>query len=199
MLSREPSNYWFLNNTIAETFSYYKDVFTEEELDKIITLSDSFPSEEAYIVGEESKNEVDKTTRQTEIKWFKVTPDAEWLYRKLTDIINDANDRYFGFELLYMESLQYSVYKKGDFYKEHVDMMYSSVGVPRKLSFSLQLTDETKYEGGDLIIKTGDNAPAPRSKGTITLFPSYILHEVTPVTKGTRKALVGWVSGPPFR
>jgi len=30
-------------------------------------------------------------------------------------------------------------------------------------------------------------------------FPSYTLHEVTPVTKGTRYTLVGWVHGPAFK
>jgi PKHD-type hydroxylase len=33
----------------------------------------------------------------------------------------------------------------------------------------------------------------------ITLFPSWSLHRVTPVTKGTRYSLVAWVSGPRFR
>jgi PKHD-type hydroxylase len=33
----------------------------------------------------------------------------------------------------------------------------------------------------------------------MTLFPSFVLHRVTPVTKGTRYSLVAWVSGPPFK
>ncbi|MFT5169261.1 MAG: PKHD-type hydroxylase [Saprospiraceae bacterium] len=31
------------------------------------------------------------------------------------------------------------------------------------------------------------------------LFPSFIIHRVTPITKGTRQSIVGWVSGPPYR
>ena len=38
-----------------------------------------------------------------------------------------------------------------------------------------------------------------RKKGTIIFFPSYTLHEVTKVTKGTRRALVGWATGPAFK
>ena len=34
---------------------------------------------------------------------------------------------------------------------------------------------------------------------TITFFPSYTLHDVTAITKGTRKALVGWVLGPRWK
>ena len=36
----------------------------------------------------------------------------------------------------------------------------------------------------------------PRKRGCIALFDSKTLHRVMPVTKGTRKALVGWCLGP---
>lgn len=39
----------------------------------------------------------------------------------------------------------------------------------------------------------------PREKGIIIIFPSFILHRITPITKGTRKSIVGWVAGAPFR
>jgi PKHD-type hydroxylase len=70
----------------------------------------------------------------------------------------------------------------------------------RKLSFSVMLTDPEEYEGGELLLKI-DSFPItpPNKKGTVIFFPSYVLHEVTPVTKGTRKTLVGWVLGPKFR
>ena len=35
-------------------------------------------------------------------------------------------------------------------------------------------------------------------KGAMILFPSFLLHKVSPVTKGTRNSLVGWVRGPNF-
>jgi PKHD-type hydroxylase len=70
----------------------------------------------------------------------------------------------------------------------------------RKLSFSLLLSDDDAYEGGDLLIHIGEKPQhTKRKKGTIIFFPSYMLHEVTEVTKGTRQALVGWVTGPAFR
>jgi len=40
---------------------------------------------------------------------------------------------------------------------------------------------------------------APRDRGMIVAFPSYVLHRVTPCTKGTRKAVVAWTTGPQFR
>jgi len=62
------------------------------------------------------------------------------------------------------------------------------------------LTDEKEYEGGELIFyKDGEEKIAPKSKGTIIFFESDIMHEVKPVKKGTRHALVSWVQGPNLR
>ena len=34
------------------------------------------------------------------------------------------------------------------------------------------------------------------SRGEIVIFPSWMLHKVTPVTKGKRRVIVGWGKGP---
>jgi PKHD-type hydroxylase len=39
----------------------------------------------------------------------------------------------------------------------------------------------------------------PQAKGMVILFPSWVIHRVTPVTKGVRKSIVVWVTGPKFR
>ena len=71
---------------------------------------------------------------------------------------------------------------------------------PRKLSLTLQLTDPSRYQGGELQFFTGDIVrTAPRDRGMLIAFPSYMVHQVTPVTAGTRKSIVAWVSGPQFR
>jgi len=70
----------------------------------------------------------------------------------------------------------------------------------RKLCFIVQLSDSNSYEGGDVILH---NTPAQtegyRAQGSIIVFPSYWLHKVTPVTKGTRQSIVGWMHGHSFR
>ena len=40
---------------------------------------------------------------------------------------------------------------------------------------------------------------ADRRKGSAAAFPSFVLHRVTPVTKGTRHSLTIWAHGPAFR
>ncbi|MGB0178111.1 MAG: 2OG-Fe(II) oxygenase, partial [Owenweeksia sp.] len=70
----------------------------------------------------------------------------------------------------------------------------------RKLSMTVQLSDPADYEGGDLEFMINQKVvTAPRTRGTVIVFPSFILHRVTPVTKGVRHSVVGWVSGTPFR
>ena len=66
----------------------------------------------------------------------------------------------------------------------------------RKLSLTVQLSSSDAYSGGDLQIKFGKDVDIlPRSRGSVTIFPSYVLHRVEPVTRGTRFALVLWFTG----
>jgi PKHD-type hydroxylase len=73
-------------------------------------------------------------------------------------------------------------------------------GISRKLSLAIQLTDPSEYEGGNLQIMTsGEPQNMRKQRGLIAVFPSYVLHQVTPVTQGSRQSLVAWVSGPAFK
>jgi PKHD-type hydroxylase len=64
----------------------------------------------------------------------------------------------------------------------------------------VQLSDETDYDGGILQLNVGHQLlEVPKLKGSLSIFPSYLLHRVTPVVTGVRKSLVSWVSGPNLR
>lgn len=80
------------------------------------------------------------------------------------------------------------------------------VGKIRKLSVTINLTDPNTYEGGNLKFDLGNHntdkfheAEIARKQGSVVVFPSYLEHCVTPVTKGTRYSLVLWCSGRPFK
>ncbi|MFD4604352.1 2OG-Fe(II) oxygenase [Streptomyces sp. NPDC058464] len=68
----------------------------------------------------------------------------------------------------------------------------------RKLTVSIQLSDGRDYEGGDFEV-FGTPQPMPRAQGSIVVLPAFVHHQVTPVTSGTRCALVGWLAGPSLR
>lgn len=109
-----------------------------------------------------------------------------------------ANSKYFLKNLTIPEGFQYTEYDctYQGFYRKHRDTDGKALK-SRVLSASLQLTDPEEYEGGDLIIYKDDNEKiiAPKSLGSITIFTSTTLHEVTPVTSGFRSSLVVWYGG----
>ena len=112
------------------------------------------------------------------------------------------NSQFYKFELTgFGEALQLTNYDHSEqgMYGWHQD--YGSVGGPsRKLSLVLQLTDPSEYEGGNLQIMTsGEPINVHKQRGLVTVFPSYTVHQVTPVTQGSRQSLVAWITGPEFR
>jgi len=79
-------------------------------------------------------------------------------------------------------------YREGQFYKQHVD---SFPDKPRLLTISIALNDD--FEGGEWA--WFDRGVTKRFKcGDAVLFPSNFMfpHEILPVTKGTRYALITW-------
>jgi PKHD-type hydroxylase len=116
-------------------------------------------------------------------------------------VIRTLNDKVWQFDLRgFSEDFQYTVYhgSEGGHYDWHVDL--GDLAKLRKLSLSLQLTDASAYEGCELQIHDGRRVEtAPRERGTVIVFPSYVLHRVTPITRGIRKAVVVWTTGPKFR
>tara|TARA_B100001175_G_C19044032_1_gene418788 strand:+ start:22 stop:354 length:333 start_codon:yes stop_codon:yes gene_type:complete len=101
----------------------------------------------------------------------------------------------------FSEDLQYTRYNDDkSFYNWHIDSgVTKSEHPPRKLSLTLQLSEPSEYEGGDFQINSSRLSTCPKEKGLVIAFPSYCLHQVTPVTKGIRRSLVVWLCGPPLR
>ena len=126
--------------------------------------------------------------------------DINWINALLQGYIRYANFANFHYDLSDddKESAQISRYSEGQYYKWHQDFG-SNDKLTRKLSLTVQLSDEDDYEGGDLILN--DNKEESRSykvsrgKGSVIVFDSRTLHQVTPVTKGVRYSLVKWYHG----
>jgi PKHD-type hydroxylase len=106
--------------------------------------------------------------------------------------------------------MQYTTYESGQFYSWHVDQHsepYSDgmfKGMTRKLSITIQLTEPDDYDGGDFEIRdycdydSVQTIKGLRPRGSLLVFPSFLMHRVTPVTRGVRRSLVCWIVGPPF-
>jgi PKHD-type hydroxylase len=124
----------------------------------------------------------------------------EWLYEKLTHAVAAANNMNYSKTLYGISPLQYSEYDSlyAGFYGPHSDcIMDMRNGLRRSLSFSVQLSESDSYDGGELKVYENNTIyTANKNIGSISFFDSSALHEVTPVTAGFRKSLVGWVLGP---
>ena len=135
------------------------------------------------------------------MRWLKRTPDTYWVYARLLEHIVDLNERYWRFDLDFIgEEIQYGEYTENGHYRWHLDLG-GGTSPNRKLSCSVQLSAPDEYAGGGLEFQVGSNTvAAPRTQGTLVVFPSFLVHRVAPVTHGMRRSLVAWVSGTrPYR
>jgi PKHD-type hydroxylase len=191
---------WWLEVGNTETWAYQHELFSNSEIETIHDIAAEYQLRVADVgSGEDQKQNL--SIRDSNITFLRSDDNnAKWIFERITRAVLGINQQFWNFDLQRIETLQYSQYNIGQFYKPHIDMMFQSPrSAIRKLSFTVQLTDPKEYEGGNVLIKTNNDSPIHRTKGTISFFPSYMLHEVTPVTKGTRHALVGWVTGPAFK
>lgn len=115
-------------------------------------------------------------------------PVAEQIYRTMLEV----NERFYRFDVSGHEQLQLAEYRSGDEYDWHLDFGPKEAA-KRKLSASIQLSKPNIYDGGDLQFWGGK--PVTREQGALIIFPSYILHRVTLVTRGVRHSLVAWAIG----
>jgi len=199
----EKSFSWAFNNDHVESWAYWIDGFNPMECDAIIDYCKKRDMEEGVIYsgnGDMDKFISNRSVRDSKIGFIQPSDEISWVYQRLTEITTKLNDQYFKFDLWgFAEGLQFTEYKSpGQKYNEHVDKM--DKGLIRKLTIVLQLTNEEDYEGCDLELLLSENPlKMIRKQGTLLAFPSYTLHRVTPITKGTRHSLVGWVTGRPFK
>jgi PKHD-type hydroxylase len=178
----------------------WKDVFTPDEVDAIIAYGDQLQPMKAEIAG---RNDNTDHLRITRVAWIEhQRPEIRWLHTRLSEMVLQINAQFYRYDLYGLnEAFQYTVYEgaEGGYYGWHVDMGEKRYE-PRKISLSLQLSDPSGYEGGDLMLEAGDSSyQAEKARGTLIAFPSFVLHRVVPVTSGVRKSLVIWVAGPEFR
>ena len=195
--SPQPNASWAFELEKINTWAYCDKAFTLEECQKIIDYAGRFEKIDANIRNE---SELNFKIRESKIVWITPDPEIDWVYQKLTYIITGLNENYFKFDLFgFTEGFQFTEYNApSGHYGKHIDSIFN--GVVRKLSFVLQLSDPKDYEGGELQIYISDTPDTmKKEQGTVIAFPSYTLHQVTPITKGRRYSLVGWITGKPFK
>jgi PKHD-type hydroxylase len=192
--------YWYLTPKEYELCCWDNQIFTDGEIERIKVIGNRLSLTRALTLG---KNEEESLHhRRSFISWIHPNEHTSWIYQKLTDFIQQKNKSFFNFDLSKLETLQFTYYssKEDGYYRSHVDSVDWNLPHNRKLSIVVQLSDPSEYEGGELRLHNSHKpVPVHKEKGLVVMFPSYTLHEVTPVTKGERYSLVAWVHGPAFK
>ncbi len=184
--------------TAIEPFVWWENGFTEQELNWLQEQAQK-AEQRAQVGGDPQGADLAKI-RRSQVSWLNKNQDTAWVFEKLGHIASSLNAQYYRFDLTgFGEPIQLTNYDQSEhgMYGWHQDY---NAKVSRKLSLVLQLTDPSQYEGGNLQLATGGAPQTVRKqRGLVAAFPSYVLHQVTPVTSGNRQSLVAWISGPAFR
>lgn len=173
-----------LNNKEAELqlndYYIFNEVFSEEECLEII-------------------REFDESGKSCEVEQSKY----EWVYKKLSDLVLEANKVMWKFQISGIaEPIKYTRHELRDAEAPRIDIgrnFNDTFKQNRKISISLNLTEKDSYEGGELLLhNNGTPAYATKERGSCVLFPSWLMNGITTITKGERRSLSAWVTGPPF-
>ncbi|WP_323763599.1 2OG-Fe(II) oxygenase [Marinovum sp.] len=173
--------------------------FSPAECHDIVTLAAASEARDARLVGQLR----DHNLRRADLVWLDGVAGADWVMDRVIDLVRGANRDVFGFDLQdFSESAQvarYGAEREGHF-DWHADIGDGPLAARRKLTMVVQLAGGAAYDGGALeVMRSANVVVANRACGTATLFPSFLLHRVTPVTRGARQSLTIWAHGPAFR
>jgi PKHD-type hydroxylase len=185
-----------------QLWQYWHASLSESAVNDIIRTGDNYPVASAGLGFDGSTDNTGQ--RSSEIRWInpsvdKYVADILWYYGR------EANKNAFGFDVDYLPDIQYTKYtaEENGKYDWHCDTFWANPSTyDRKISIVIQLSDSSDYEGGDFEFDPQyPQLPADqiRAKGSVIVFPSFLNHRVTPITKGTRRSLVSWIQGPKFR
>ena len=194
---------------LKNTYYFFPKAISVENCNKIIEIGRSQLSKKAQI-GEVALTKL--TKRKGEVSFIS----ANWIYDLLNPYIVRANkEADWNFQWDWNEPSQFTIYKKNSFYGWHIDENpphnspdKNFTNKIRKISLTLQLTDKNKYKGGALQLRWIDDTQKNYLKtvtlkeakdlGSIIIFPSFVWHQVLPVTQGKRESLVNWSIGNRF-
>ncbi|WP_020378564.1 prolyl hydroxylase family protein [Candidatus Microthrix parvicella] len=179
-----------------------RELLNPQEASDAITTAQSMDSAEwrhAGVSGRDGSGVVDPTVRS--VQQLSLGAPFHRLRDRILQGVAEVNSETFEFDLWgTAEGDDTSILRyqsdAQDHYRPHRD--YGPSTPTRKLTFVVQLSTPDSYIGGDLVFPD-ENTRAPRDRGTLIVFPTFLRHTVTPVVAGTRYAVVGWVHGPTFK
>jgi len=183
-------------HTIQPQILHTSNFFDPACLEYINHLIDTEKWEDAWI-GDTKKPKATEV-RNTKNIIIAHHNDSDYLYQTIMRKFVEVNNKCFFYSLTSIYDVFILKYEVGHFYKPHLDIGGNATN--RKLSLIVQLSNENTYTGCDTVIhRSHEPINLNKTFNTGSFFPSYLLHEATPLLTGTRYALVSWATGEPFR
>ena len=147
-------------------------------------------------VGGSGKGTIDLSVRSSKV-FFPKAEEFPKTFNILQSTIISAKQVYSYIDLTNFAEIQYARYDEGCFFKKHRDTIYLNSNNQRTLTFSINVSEENEYDGGELVVfdEKGKEVIAELSKeiGSYIVFPAFYFHEAKEVTRGSREAIVTWI------
>jgi PKHD-type hydroxylase len=182
-------------------WALWADELSDETCNSITETALALPEQTATIGG----RVIDTVIRESHVRW--IHPEVDGIapfFGLINKYFATANRDFFGVDSVFTPALQFTIYRESrrSHYTWHADVFWETDQIfQRKLSMVIQLSDPSTYEGGELELDCNVQPQQSelRKRGSIIVFPSFLHHRVTPVTKGVRNSLVTWQEGPLWR
>jgi len=173
----------------------FKNHISNEFCDNLIkTYSQDLIYKEPPVIGN-GIGTINKNIRDTERV---LLPQNVGIGATLTATGLNANNYWWKYIITHSNQTELLIYKPDGHYNPHVDTFHTHSNETRKLTALAILNND--FEGGKFFLNAnGKLYYPPQEKGTVLIFPSYMIHGVEPVTKGIRYSCVTWLVGPYFK
>ena len=173
----------------------YTDILTKEACDSLIKLySGSAVPKEQPIIGT-GTGAIDKSIRNVERV---LLPTYKDIGGRLAAAGLAANYHNWKFDITHANQAEFLIYPAGGRYQSHTDTFLAHGEDCRKLTVLAFLNDD--FKGGKFYLQNGHQRfYPPQSKGTVLVFPSFLMHGVEDIEEGTRYSVVCWMVGKFFR
>lgn len=182
---------------MRQVWQLWEGALSKEKCDSLIALCrEDCVMQDGTVFNQSENLSVQNYVRDTKIGWTnsqEIKNIVEYYYK-------EGNRNAFSVDATYIPAVQYGEYTKGNFYSWHHDIDWSAdKPYDRKLSVIVQLSNPSEYDGGNFQFKHVETPDNFITQGSVLVFPSYLEHQVTEVTRGLRRSLVAWVEGPRWR
>jgi len=182
------------------------EIFTKQQCEWIVQEATKMSLNQGHVQNVADNSERDLSVRSVQGTGIhKKDNRFSWVLKEIVEAVVEVNDKYWNYKIPsdphsdLVEHLQFHLYNASSrgHYKWHQDVGVDGPVARRVISIVVFLSDTSDYEGGELQVIGNDGLiPFDNSQGHVVIFPSFMMHQVTTVTKGVRCTFSIWIQSP---